>query len=192
MNASETHMFNAESVIDLYENLYSDAFKLKRHQCNLDIQHRGLLVCDAFTGSHSESNGHDARRLRWSEACNVELPHAQPGGWSAKGQPCDQIFCHFKERVRERTDIMTGFGQTYFDRKRYEELSLAPTGTFFASGQFVNTCSTMVSLQVNIYIYIYILKYLEIYIYINTIFCFPRNLAESHSPSTAQVLQEDL
>ena len=133
-------MFNAETVVNLYENLYSHAFKLKRRECNLGMEHRGLLVCDAFTGSHSETKGHDARRLRWSEACNVELPCAQPGGWSAKGQPCDQIFCHFKERVRECTDRLLGFGQTYFDRPRYEELPLAPTVTFFAFGWRDSTC----------------------------------------------------
>ena len=75
-------MMTGESVLELYENLFTPAFKLQRHARGLTLKDRGLLICDAFTGFHSGSAGLDVRRMRWSEETNVRLPEAQPGGWS--------------------------------------------------------------------------------------------------------------
>ena len=71
--------------------LFSPAFRLQRHKHGLTLEHRGMLLCDAFTGGHAQALGQGARRERWAEAMNIHLPEAQPGGWSAKGQPCDKL-----------------------------------------------------------------------------------------------------
>ena len=129
VNNGPTHMMNSESILELYERLYSPAFKVKRHQLGLTHAHTGMLVCDGFTGAHSSSEGWDERRLRFSEAENIVLPPNMPGGWSAKGQPADQIFSHYKSRVRDAMDVVLGFGSTFFDRSKYHELPIGPTGT---------------------------------------------------------------
>ena len=123
-----SHMFTAETIIQLFEGLYSPAFKIKRSQLGLGLEHRGLLMADAFTGAHTESGGYAARRKRWSSQENVLLPASQPGGWSAKAQPCDQLFSHYKHRVRIKMDTKLGFGDSYFNRAKYEQLSIAATG----------------------------------------------------------------
>ena len=103
-NNSGTHMMNSESALEMFEGLYSSAFKLKRNQLKLPADALGCLVCDGFTGSHSDSQGYLERRHRWAAANHVLLPQEQPGGWSARGQPCDQVFAHYKERVRLAMD----------------------------------------------------------------------------------------
>ena len=128
MNNGPSHMMNSESILELYEKLYTPAFKLKRHHLGLSHESKGMLLCDGFTGAHSSSEGWDERRLRFGEAENIILPPNMPGGWSAKGQPADQIFSHYKSRVRDAMDIALGFGSTFFDRCKYQELPIGPTG----------------------------------------------------------------
>ena len=129
VNHGPSHMMHSESIIELYENLYKPAFKIKRNKLGLGLDSKGLLMTDGFTGAHSGSD-HLERRMRFSESENVELPLEQCGGWSAKGQPADQVFSHFKERTRLALDIALGFGKTYFDRAPYESLPLGPTGVW--------------------------------------------------------------
>ena len=128
MSGTDSHMMNAETVLQLYQELYSDGFKSQRLRHGLTHQHRGLLLCDGFTGSHAESAGLAQRRQRWADACNVELPAPQPGGWSAKGQPCDQCFSHYKLRVKRKMDQKLNLHASYFQRSGYEELQVGSTG----------------------------------------------------------------
>ena len=85
MSGTDSHMMNGETVLQLYQELYSDGFKAQRLRHGLTHQHRGLLLCDGFTGSHAESGGLAQRRQRWVDACNVELPDPQPGGCCSVG-----------------------------------------------------------------------------------------------------------
>ena len=80
MSGTDSHMMNGETVLQLYQELYSDGFKARRLRHGLTHQHRGLLLCDGFTGSHAESGGLAQRRQRWADACNVELPDPPTGG----------------------------------------------------------------------------------------------------------------
>ncbi|CAE7900180.1 unnamed protein product [Symbiodinium microadriaticum] len=126
VSTTESHMMTGESVLELYENLFTPAFKLQRHARGLTLKDRGLLICDAFTGFHSGSAGLDVRRMRWSEETNVRLPEAQPGGW--KGQPGDRLFGTYKARVKLALDRSLGFGTDLFNRDKYHLLPLASTG----------------------------------------------------------------
>ena len=46
-------------------------------------------------------SGQDMERQLFSQAANCALPTKKPGGWSAKGQPCDAIINHVK-KVQDR------------------------------------------------------------------------------------------
>ena len=128
INKSCSHMMTGESLADMYDSLFTDAFKIKRSQLGVGPSHKGLLMCDAFTGGHAVCNGLDERRTRWASANGILLPRQMPGGWSAKGQPCDQIFGFFKQRVQVRMDVQMGFGPTFFHSQSYERLPVGPTG----------------------------------------------------------------
>ena len=65
-----------QDFVALYQDLFTDAFKLQRQKHALATTDRGLLLCNGFTGCHSASGGVTARRLRWSESQNVALIHA--------------------------------------------------------------------------------------------------------------------
>lgn len=121
-------MMCAETIIQLYNELFVWAFKLQRPKYNLPHEAKGMILCDAFTGSHAESGGAEQRRLRFASVANVRLPSEQPGGWSAAGQPCDQVFNHFKQRCRKATDDHLGLTESFFNRPKYETLQLGPTG----------------------------------------------------------------
>ena len=89
---------------------------------------KGLLLCDSFTGGHAASNGLDERRIRWAFANGVILPRRMPGGWSAKGQPCDQVFHLYKRNVQVQMDAQMGFGPTFFHSASFESMPVGPTG----------------------------------------------------------------
>ncbi len=127
-------MMCSETVIQLYDELFVGAFKLQRQKYNLSHEVKGMILCDAFTGSHAASGGAEQRRLRFASVANVILPLSQPGGWSSAGQPCDQVFNHFKQRCRKATDDYLGLTESFFNRPKYETLQLGPTGfSAFAS-----------------------------------------------------------
>jgi hypothetical protein len=46
VSGTSTHFCNAETTIELWENLYGPAFKLQRAACALDPDAPGLLICD--------------------------------------------------------------------------------------------------------------------------------------------------
>lgn len=123
-----SHMMDSESILDMYNSLYQPAFKLRRQKLGLSHSTPGFLVCDGFTGAHSKSSGFSERRDRFAESSNVVLPPELPGGWSAKGQPADQVFALYKANVRLAMDVALGFGGTYFRNSGYESLPLAATG----------------------------------------------------------------
>ena len=127
-SATDSHFMTAETVVELYENLYAPAFKLQRHAHGLQLANRGMLICDGFTGCHADTSGVDDRRRRWADQNNVHLPEPQPGGWSSKGQPCDKLFGIYKARVKVAMDRSIGFGTDFWNRPKYHELPLSTSG----------------------------------------------------------------
>lgn len=125
---SSTHFFSSESILEMYSDLYSAAFRQKRADLQLPPTAQALLLCDGFTGAHSNSSGFSERRLLWSQVNHVTLPVSMPGGWSAKGQPCDALFGFYKARVKVAMDISLGYGRSYFHSEHYESLPIGPTG----------------------------------------------------------------
>ena len=123
-----SHFFTSESVMEMYGELYSAAFRQKRAELQLPPTTQALLLCDGFTGAHSGTGGFVERRLLWSQTNHITLPAAMPGGWSAKGQPCDALFGFYKSRVKIAMDISLGYGKSYFHAEHYESLPIGPTG----------------------------------------------------------------
>lgn len=61
-----------ETILEMYENLYAHAFRLKRAQLKMEDR-RGLLLCDGFTGAHRGTGGHIERRDRFAESTNLQI-----------------------------------------------------------------------------------------------------------------------
>lgn len=112
----------------------------------------------------SPSDGYEARRDRFAAAANCLLPAPQPGGWSAKGQPCDQIFGLYKDRTRRAMDHLLGFASNYWERTKYHELPLGPSGSLVSL-----SVAKLKAIQcIYIYIFIYLsLAHICIYIHFN-------------------------
>jgi hypothetical protein len=87
----KTHFMNAATLLLLMNRLYTDAFQIQREKHRLPGTARGMLLADAWTGNQAQENGAGAERLAWSLQNNVKLPPLVPGGWSAWGQPVDQL-----------------------------------------------------------------------------------------------------
>ncbi|CAK9001059.1 unnamed protein product, partial [Durusdinium trenchii] len=94
-NDSKTHFMNSESTLVMYQELLTKAFQKQREKHHMESQ-RGLLVADGFTGNYSNHSGLGLLRHKWAALNNIRLPSVEPGGWSAHGQPQDQIHGFFK------------------------------------------------------------------------------------------------
>ena len=112
----------AETVADLYENLYGPAFKLQRR---------------AHGPQHSDKGWQMPCRFKWSKRApsllasqvNVHLPESQPGGWSSKGQPGDKLFGVYKQRVKVAVeDRSIGFGTDFLGSCKTSRTSPSATG----------------------------------------------------------------
>ena len=75
-----------------------------------------MLVADAFTGNSSSQGGLMLRREKWAQVMNVLLPALQPGGWSAHGQPQDQLHGFYKNLNDASLHSMLGFDRNLFLR----------------------------------------------------------------------------
>ena len=51
-----------------------------------------------------------------------------PGGWSAKGQPCDQFHHVLRALIDQEMDIRLGFNGSLLKRLPYHELPLNASG----------------------------------------------------------------
>lgn len=125
---SKTHFCNAELTIELWEELYGPALKLQREKYGLTRATRGMLLCDAFAGAHATSSGEHLRRQEWADRLNVALPDLMPGGWSAKGQPCDKVHNHWRAGCDIYLDRVLGYSGALFKRPRFEDLQLSSIG----------------------------------------------------------------
>ena len=86
---TDSPFMTAETVVELYENLYAPAFKLQRHAHNLQLANRGMLICDGFTGCHADTSGVDDRRRRWADQNRTTFicPKRSLAAGAARGNP---------------------------------------------------------------------------------------------------------
>jgi hypothetical protein len=94
-SGSESHFMTASTTVVFQEQLLTPAFAAKRRKMGLEDA-TGLLLVDAFTGNFAWRQGEDLVRAEWARNNRVVLPFKPPGGWSARGQPCDAW--HFQVR----------------------------------------------------------------------------------------------
>ena len=98
----KSHFMTAETWLSMLKGMMTNAFAQQRKKLRLNHDAPGLLLCDGWTGFHSWRTGLDAARAAWSKANNVVQADTQPGGWSACGQPCDQLH----HLLRARFDLV--------------------------------------------------------------------------------------
>ena len=126
---TDSHMMTSETTLELWRNLYGPAMVQRRLLLNLPPGAKGLLIVDAFSGNHSFLGGEEQRRKLFAEEFHCVLPLKMAGGWSAKGQPCDQVHSVFRRAMDDVLDNHLGFGNNLLDRPLYEELQLSAAGT---------------------------------------------------------------
>ena len=126
---TESHFMNADTTLELFRELYGPAFHARRRFLELDDTAPGLLLADAFTGNHASLKGEQERRALLKEEFNIIPPITLPGGWSAKGQPCDQIHDKFRRILDGKLDAVLGLDGSILSRRLYEELPIGCTGT---------------------------------------------------------------
>ena len=78
-NNASTHFMCGESILEMYQCLYSAAFKLRRHELGVGMETMGAVLCDAFTGCHGGSPAMQERRSLWASSQNIHLSPAMPG-----------------------------------------------------------------------------------------------------------------
>ena len=115
-SGTQIHMMTSQTTVLMYEELLGPAFKIQRHRCNLTMQDRGALQCDAFTGNDAFRDGTDAKRQKWSAEHNVALPLPKKGGWSAKGQACDVFHAELRRLQDVVEDKLLGLGESLLNR----------------------------------------------------------------------------
>ena len=129
VSRSETHFMCADTTIELWNNLYGPAFVLRRQALGLPSDALGMLLADAFTGNHATLAGEALRRAKFFEEFHILGPPQMPGGWSAKGQPCDQLHHVFRAHVDALTDKLLGYTVCLLDRPLFHELEVGSAGT---------------------------------------------------------------
>lgn len=87
-----------------------------------------MLLADAFTGNSSKKAGLHLMREKFAQELNVILPPPQPGGWSAWGQPQDQVHGFFKKMNDDSTRALLGYDANLFTRPQFYQLELGGTG----------------------------------------------------------------
>ena len=82
-------------------------------------------ACNVLGAVFFRANGwhNNVRRRQWSEEANCHLSKMPPGGWSAKGQPCEAFYMYFRSLVDSYIDSVLGYLPCIVDRP---DLSLLP------------------------------------------------------------------
>ena len=112
---------NAETTIEFYTKVVGPAFAYRREILTKRFGKNmadewGLVLCDAFTGNFSESHGADLRRSEYLRSQRIVPPLLQPGGWSARGQPCDAVHATYRKYMSAYAEYLMGFRGPLFER----------------------------------------------------------------------------
>ena len=86
---STTHFMNANSTLSYFHRALKPCFKLQREKYDFLHSDTASVTTDAFYGNFASCKGEDRRRELWCEEADAIQVAKPPGGWSAKGQPCD-------------------------------------------------------------------------------------------------------
>ena len=65
------------------------------------------------------------RRRKWAKQTNAGFLPKPPGGWSAKGQPCDAFHAYFRLLTDQYEDQCLGYGHNIFRRPRPEDIPVS-------------------------------------------------------------------
>ena len=65
------------------------------------------------------------RRRKWAKQTNAGFLPKPPGGWSAKGQPCDAFHAFFRVLTDRYEDQCLGYGHNIFRRPRPEDIPVS-------------------------------------------------------------------
>ena len=65
------------------------------------------------------------RRRTWAKQTNAGFLPKPPGGWSAKGQPCDAFHAFFRVLTDRYEDQCLGYGHNIFRRPRPEDIPVS-------------------------------------------------------------------
>ncbi|CAL1164996.1 unnamed protein product [Cladocopium goreaui] len=125
---TSSHFMHSNSLLEIYDQCYSVAFHLQRKKLGLSDSDRGAVICDAWTGSFSRSRGEETRRNIFYESHNVEPPLRPVGGWSAHGQPVDQLHGVFRSRIRHLDLLQLDMGRDLRKRPEYHEMPIRSSG----------------------------------------------------------------
>lgn len=124
----KTHFMNGETWLLLLQHLYTDSYAIQRMRHGLGKEHEGLLLVDGWTGYFSTSSGLDVARTAWAENVNVRLPDQQVGGWSASGQPVDQLHHIFRARLDLCDCSDAGFHPDLRSRPSFDSMPIKASG----------------------------------------------------------------
>ena len=125
---SSSHFMTSQTFNELLVGIYGDAFSKQRKKYQLDGTIRGMFLADAWTGFHATSGGEDLQRKSFTMQYNVEMPIKMPGGWSANGQPVDQLHHVFRRKMAQVDADYLGYKSDLRKRKSYENLEVLGNG----------------------------------------------------------------
>ena len=153
----KSHFMTADTWTSMLKGMMTNAFANQRKKLRLKPNVPGLLLCDGWTGFHSWRTGLDTSRAAWAKANHVVQADTQAGGWSACGQPCDQLH----HLLRARFDLVDAAEGGCLSDLRILMAS------FFMWVQSLSVIYMHSIIYVYIYIsYIYIYFNIHIYIFI--------------------------
>ena len=84
-----------------------------------DPEAKAGIICDAWAGSFSTSHGEHHRREAFYKTHRVMGPFKFSGGWSAHGQPVDQLHAVFRKRLRSCDVTSLGMVGNLRERARF-------------------------------------------------------------------------
>ena len=105
---SPSHFMNANSTLSYFHLALKPCLKLQREKHYLSHSDKASVTADAFSGNFAFCNGEDRRREKWCEEANAFQSAKPPGGWSAKGQPCDAIHMLYRKYQDAYMDAFFG------------------------------------------------------------------------------------
>ncbi len=77
------------------------------------------IICDAWTGGFATSKGEHLTRQAFYSTHRIQEPFKFVGGWSAHGQPVDQLHATFRKRIRAMDISSLGMIPNLRERPRY-------------------------------------------------------------------------
>lgn len=80
---------------------------------------KAAIICDAWTGGFATSKGEHLAREAFYNAHRIQKPFKFSGGWSAHGQPVDQMHSVFRKRIRAMDISSLGMCPNLRERPRF-------------------------------------------------------------------------